>query len=63
MAEAIGLKNMEPSLLSMSSISYKISSKFTNRFKVIKGFLCTHIRSLNVCYFGMVEATGLKVWF
>jgi hypothetical protein len=24
------------------------------------GFLCTYLRSLNVCNFGMVEAAGLK---
>jgi hypothetical protein len=30
--------------------------------KVIKGFLCTHLRSLNVRHFGMAEATTLKMW-
>jgi hypothetical protein len=28
--------------------------------KVIKGFLCTHLRSLNDHHFGMAEATKLK---
>jgi hypothetical protein len=28
--------------------------------KDIKGFLCTHLRSLNVRHFGMAEATRLK---
>jgi hypothetical protein len=28
--------------------------------KVIKGFLCTHLRSLNVRHFGMAAATRLK---
>jgi hypothetical protein len=28
----------------------------------IKGFLCTHLRSLNVSHFGMAEATRLKKW-
>jgi hypothetical protein len=28
--------------------------------KVIKGFLCTHLRSLNVRHFGMAEAMGLR---
>jgi hypothetical protein len=27
---------------------------------VIKGFLCTHLTSLNVCHFGMAEATRLN---
>jgi hypothetical protein len=39
----------------MSSPSYKISSKSTYHLKI-----CTHLRSLNVCHFGMVEAKGLK---
>jgi hypothetical protein len=30
--------------------------------KVINGFLCTHLRSLNVRHFGMAEATRLKMW-
>jgi hypothetical protein len=33
---------------------YKISSKSNNQFKI-----CTHVSSLNVRHFGMVEATGL----
>jgi hypothetical protein len=40
--------------LPMASSLYKISSKSSNRFNI-----CTHLRSLNVCHFGMVEATGL----
>jgi hypothetical protein len=78
----------------MSSVMYKILSKFTSRFKncthlrppfwserrhlqyhhfhtnfhpnppislkVIRGFLCTHFRGLNVRNFGIFEATGLK---
>jgi hypothetical protein len=34
---------------------YKLSSKSTNWFKS-----CTHLRSLNVHHFGMVEATALN---
>jgi hypothetical protein len=30
--------------------------------KVIKGFLCTHLKSLNVRHFGMADATRLKIW-
>jgi hypothetical protein len=30
--------------------------------KVVKGFLCIHLRSLNICHFGMAEATRLKMW-
>jgi hypothetical protein len=30
--------------------------------KVIKGFLCTYLRSSNVSHFGMAEATRLKMW-
>jgi hypothetical protein len=44
----------------MASPPYKISSKYTKRLKFIKGFLCTHLRSLNVRNFGMAEATRLK---
>jgi hypothetical protein len=29
--------------------------------KVIMGFLCTHLRSLNV-HFGVAKATRLKMW-
>jgi hypothetical protein len=29
--------------------------------KVIKGFFCTHLRSLNVCHFRMDEASRLKI--
>jgi hypothetical protein len=28
----------------------------------VKGCLCTHLRSLNICHFGMAEATRLKMW-
>jgi hypothetical protein len=45
---------------SMSSPPYKISSKSTIGSKEIKGFLCTHLRSLKVRRFGMAEATRLK---
>jgi len=38
----------------MSSSPYKILSKSTKQFKS-----CTHQRSLNVCSFGIVGATGL----
>jgi ribosomal protein S10 len=34
---------------------YKISSKSTNQFKIY-----AHLRRLNVCHFGMVEATRLS---
>jgi hypothetical protein len=27
---------------------------------IIRGFLCTHLRSLNVRHFGMAEGTGLE---
>jgi hypothetical protein len=37
-----------------------ISFKFTKGSKVIKVFLYTHLRSLNVHHFGMAEATRLK---
>jgi hypothetical protein len=36
---------------------YKILSKSTNHFHS-----CTHLRSLNVRHFGVVEAMALKVW-
>jgi hypothetical protein len=58
--EATRLRNMASRSPSMSSPPYKISSKPINQFKVIRGLLCTHLRSLNVCNFGMVEGTGLE---
>jgi hypothetical protein len=36
---------------------YKISWSHVDWCK-----FCIHLRSLNVCHFGMVEGTGLKVW-
>jgi hypothetical protein len=39
----------------MPSPPYKISSKFANQFK-----LCTHLSSLNVANFVIVEDTGLE---
>jgi hypothetical protein len=33
-----------------------------NSSKIIKGFLYTHLRSLNVRHFGMAKATRLKMW-
>jgi hypothetical protein len=39
----------------MPSPTYKISSKSTNQFKS-----CAHLRSLNVCHFGMAEGTTLN---
>jgi hypothetical protein len=38
----------------MLSSPYKYSNKSTNRFKS-----CAHLKSLNVCHFGMVETTAL----
>jgi hypothetical protein len=40
---------------SMSSPPYKISPKSTDQFKSF-----THLRSFNVCHFGMAEAMGLE---
>jgi hypothetical protein len=41
----------------MPSPPYNISSKSTNWFKS-----CTHLRSLNVHHFGMVEAPAFRVF-
>jgi hypothetical protein len=60
MVKATGLNSMSSRQYSISSLSYKISSKSTIRFKVIKVFLYTHLRSLNVRHVGMAEATILK---
>jgi hypothetical protein len=60
MVEATRLNSMESRTFSVSSSAYKISSKSTNRFKRFKGFLYTHLRSLNVLHFGMAEAMRLK---
>jgi hypothetical protein len=60
MVEAEGLKKYGARSPSLSSSPYKISCMSTGQFKSIRGFPCTHRRSLNVHYFGMVEATGLK---
>jgi hypothetical protein len=49
------IRNMVLRSPSLSS-TYKISSKSTNQF-----ISCTYLRSLNVCHFGMIGATGLKV--
>jgi hypothetical protein len=59
MVEATGMNGMESRSPSMSSPLYKTSSKSTTGSKV-KVFLYTHLRSLNVCHFGMAEATRLK---
>jgi hypothetical protein len=37
----------------VSSHPYKISNKSTNHFKRYKRVLFTHLRSLNVCHFGI----------
>jgi hypothetical protein len=60
MVEATALNSMESRSSSMSSPPYKISSKSTNRFRFIKEFIFTHLRSLNVRHFGMAEATRLR---
>jgi hypothetical protein len=62
MVEATALNSKESRSYSMSSPPYKISSKATNRFKAIKGILCTHFRSLNVRNFGMAKAKRLEMW-
>jgi hypothetical protein len=51
MVEAMGVNGIESMLPSVSSL---------NGSKVIKVFLYTHLRSLNVPQFGMTEATRLK---
>jgi hypothetical protein len=56
----MGFSSMESRSSSMSSRTYNISSKYTKHSKVITGFLYTHVRSLNVRYFGTAEATRLK---
>jgi hypothetical protein len=55
MVESTRFNSMQPMSSSSSSLAYKVSSKPTNRFK-----RCTHLRSLNVRQFGMIEATGLN---
>jgi hypothetical protein len=62
MVEATALNNMQSRSSSMLSPPNKISSKSTNRFKSNKGFLCTHLGSLNDRHFGIAEATRLKIW-
>jgi hypothetical protein len=44
----------------MSSPQYKIHPNPPHGSKVIKVFLYTHLRSLNVRHFEMAKATGLK---
>jgi hypothetical protein len=53
--------------LTVNNIKYhQLHTKFNPNppigTKVIKRFLCTHLRSLNVRHFGMAEATRLKMW-
>jgi hypothetical protein len=45
----------------MPSPHTKFHPNATNGSKVIKVFLYTHLRSLNVRYFGMPKATRLKI--
>jgi hypothetical protein len=56
MVEAMGLNSMG----SRSSSPYKFYPNPPNGSKVIKVFLYTHLRSLNVCHSGMAEAMRLK---
>jgi hypothetical protein len=62
MVEATALNSMELRSSSMSSPPYKILCHLNPHIgsKVIKGFLCTHVRSLNVLHIGMAEATRIK---
>jgi hypothetical protein len=55
MVEATGLSGMESRSPSMSSSSYKISSKSTNQLKSR-----THLRCLNIRHFGVVISMGLN---
>jgi hypothetical protein len=60
MDKATALNSME----SRSLQSHRLHTRFHPNppigSKVIKGLLCTHLRSLNVHHFGIVEATRLK---
>jgi hypothetical protein len=61
MVEATRLKSMESMSSSTSSAPHKFHPNPPNGSKVIKVFLYTHLRSLNVRHFGMAEATILKI--
>jgi hypothetical protein len=57
MVEATGLSSTESRSSSMSSYSYKISSKSTNRLKSY-----AHLRSLNVRHFEWLKLRDCIVW-
>jgi hypothetical protein len=61
MFEAMGLKNKDSSHLQCHHLHKKFHPNAPISSEVIKGFLCTHLTSLNVCHFGLVQATGLNV--
>jgi hypothetical protein len=60
--EATVLNGMESMSSSMSSSHTRVHPNPPIGSKVIKGFLCTHLKSLNVRHFGMAEGMRLKVW-
>jgi hypothetical protein len=60
MVEAAALNSMESRSSSMSSPHTRFHPNPPVGSKVIKGFLCTHLRSLNIRHFGMDEATRFK---
>jgi hypothetical protein len=60
MAEATRLNICHRGYLQLYHVSPKFHESPPIGSKVVKGFLCTHLRCFNVRHFGMAEATRLK---
>jgi uncharacterized protein YneF (UPF0154 family) len=62
MVEAMALKVGSRGQLQRHHLHTRFHSNPPIGSKVIKRFLCTHIRILNVRHFGMAEVTRLEMW-